>query len=72
MAKEAKTFNTKELASEVGMTGKALRRHLRKMDKYADGKYTAYEFNKTEYARLVKVLGKGASKQEAEQVVEAK
>lgn len=59
-----KTYNTKELAAKVGMTGKALRRHLRRMDKYADGKYTAYAFDQMEFDRLVKMLSK---KEEAKQ-----
>lgn len=60
-----KTYNSKELASAVGMKPKALRRHLRRMDKYADGVYTNYAFSKKEFDRLVKLLTKKESKKEA-------
>lgn len=55
---DEKTFNSKELAAAVGMKPKALRRHLRRMEKYADGVYTNYAFNKKDFDRLVKMLTK--------------
>ena len=57
MAKE-KIFTTKELSEKLGIKAKALRRKLRAMDKYMDGKYTKYQWTKKEFDELVKKLAK--------------
>lgn len=47
-------FTTKEMALELGMNGKQLRRYLRKLEKYNDGIYTRYAWTKKEYDAIVK------------------
>lgn len=51
-----KVFTTKEMALELGMTGKALRRYLRKMVNYNDGIYTRYSWTKSDYDKVIKAI----------------
>lgn len=51
-----KVFTTKEMALELGMTGKALRRYLRKMANYNDGIYTRYSWTKSDYDKVIKAI----------------
>lgn len=74
MAKEEKmekVFTTKEMALELGMNGKQLRRYLRKMEKYNDGIYTRYAWTKKDYDKIVKAIkatiDKANAKKEKEQ-----
>lgn len=52
----SKIYTTKELATALGMTGKQVRRYLRKMSNYNDGKYTNYAWSKTDFDKVVKII----------------
>jgi transcription initiation factor IIE alpha subunit len=62
--KDEKVFTTKEMAEALGMNGKQLRRKLRAMDKYNDGKYTRYAWTKKDYDRIVKQIKDGGKKED--------
>ena len=47
------TYTTKEMAAELGMTGKQLRRILRSTEKYNDGIYTRYSWTKQDYDKIL-------------------
>lgn len=73
MAKEEKVYTTKELAEALGINGKQLRRKLRAMDKYNDGKYTRYAWTEKQFKQLLKQLqGKKEAKEAKEVKEEAK
>lgn len=77
-SKELKTsmngvYTTKEMAIMLGMTGKQLRRILRKMEKYNDGIYTRYAWTKKDFDAIVNRIKKDlASKQAKEEKEQAK
>lgn len=72
MAKEEKVFTTKELAEALGCNGKQLRRKLRAMEKYNDGKYTRYAWTEKQFKQLLKQLQGKKEAKEAKEVKEEK
>lgn len=56
-------YTTKEMAQALSMTGKQLRRYLRKTDKHNDGIYTRYAWTYKEYQQLLKIVKEMIAKQ---------
>lgn len=72
--KESKdrVYTTNDMAASLGMTGKQLRRYLRKTEKFNDGVYTRYAWTFKEYQAMIKQVKEMIAKKQKEEKKESK